>query len=294
MSGKKNELFRKSLGGYNREDVNSYIASISNELKSKEDFFEMQKERMLREMEAEKEQKSIASAQLDELAFELYSANDSLKLVSEQLQISKASEEELKSSVECLSEKIAELEAKLAEKEAESKRNAEILEKIGVLVGIENVGADGEDSLYDEVVDRLGEVVFSAKADAEKIVLEAENEAEELREKYKNAAGKYYEEVLLFISDIQDFIEGFVREIGARSTALENRIDFLRLPEPESELENELPEIGGECREKTVIHAGAKRVAEPKKKTSAMSFDEKLESFFKNTMAAINAFKGKS
>lgn len=294
MSGKKNELFRKSLGGYNREDVNSYIASISTELKSKEDFFEMQKERMQREVELEKEQKSIASAQLDELAFELYSANDRLKLASDQLQISKASEEELKSSVECLSEKVAELEAKLSEKEIEAKRNAEMLDKIGALVGIENVSDEGESSLYDEVVDRLGEVVFSAKADAEKIVLEAENEAEELREKYKNAAGKYYEEVLLFISDIQEYIEGFVREIGARSTALENRIDFLRLPEPESELEKELPEIGGECREKIETHSGAKRSSEPKKKSNAMTFDEKIENFFKNTMAAINAFKGKS
>lgn len=294
MSGKKNELFRKSLGGYNRDDVNSYIASISTELKSKEDFFEMQKERMLKEMEAEKEQRSIAASQLDELAFELYSANNNLKQATDELKKSKEAEEELKSSVECLSEKIAELEARLAEKEQESKRDAEILEKIGALVGIEGVSAESEKSLYDEVVDRLGEVVFSAKADAEKIVLEAENEAEEIREKYKNAAGKYYDEVLLFISDIQEFIEGFVREIGARSMALESKIDYLRLPEPETELENELPEIGGECREKTASPSSAKRVTEPKKRQSAMSFDEKLENFFKSTMAAINAFKGKS
>ena len=73
-----------------------------------------------------------------------------------------------------------------------------------------------------------------------------------------------------------------MREIGAKSAELEHKIEYMQLPGAPSEPKA----IQAECKEKP-----APREKTEQKKTSAL--DEKIENFFKNTMAAINAFRNR-
>ncbi|MBQ0126097.1 MAG: hypothetical protein KBS59_07245 [Clostridiales bacterium] len=242
-------LFRSSLGGYNKNDVNEYFASVSREARTKDEQNRTALARAKKETEAAKEENRILAQKLDELAFELYSEQEKLKQAD-------AEAVEMKNSLAGFAARIVELES-----EAEKAKS--------------DVLTDAHD----------------------KAVGDAETEIEALREKYKAAANEYYEEVLMFVSDIREYLESFVRDIGIKSAELENKIDFMRISN-----EPRIPEIKGEYTEKTTEDSKEKKEnpSEPKKpdekkpsQKKPASLDEKIEHFIKSTVAAINAFKGK-
>lgn len=298
----KNTIFKSALGGYNKNDVNAYITAVSTEIKAKDELYTTQRNRLEKELELEKDAKKLISDQLDELGFELFSAQS--ELASATLR-----ETELKNTVMGLSQRVAELEEALAKKTSEAEKSIDELDKIGEMIGIEEVGEvdNAEKSeLYDKLSDRIGEIMQKADSNAEQImtgameradeivenaqnqaneiIAAAEKEAKALRDKYKDAAGDYYEEVAVFVSEIREHLEGFMREIGAKSAELEHKIEYMQLPGAPSEPKT----ITAECKEKPTPR---EKTEQKEKKTSAL--DEKIENFFKNTMAAINAFRSR-
>ena len=301
----KNTLFKSALGGYNKSDVNNYITAVSAELKAKEELYSMQKSRLEKELEIEKESKKLVSEQLDELGFELFSAQS--ELASANLR-----ETELKNSVMGLSERVAELEQALAIKTSEAEQSSEELDKIGEMIGVtsddDEMDLTQKAALYDKLSDRIGEIMLKADSDAEQIMTgamerseeiisdaqkqaddilnSAEKEAQRIRDRYKKAAGNYYEEVAIFVSEIKEHLESFVREIGTKSNELEHKIEYMQLPGAPAQEK----EIRAECKEKS---AQEKSKSENRDKKSYSAIDEKIENFFKSTMAAINAFRSK-
>lgn len=286
----KNTIFKSAIGGYNKNDVNAYITAVSAEIKSKDELYRTQRARLEKELEIEMNAKKTLSDQLDELGFELFTAQNEVTAATQR-------ETELKNSVMGLSQRVAELEEALGKAE----QSAVELEKIGELVGIE--ADDG--ALHDKLSERISEVMQKADANAEQImtgamqradeivesaqnqaneiVSAAEKEAKDLRDRYKDAAGDYYEEVAVFVTEIREHLEGFMREIGEKSAELEHKIEYMQLPGAPTEQKV----ITAECKEKP----SANEKIDPGKKASTL--DEKIEKFFKSTMAAINAFRSR-
>lgn len=331
MSENKSVIFKSALGGYNKNDVNAYLAAVSAEMKSNEEMHKLQCARLEKEAENERNEKAVISSKLDELGCELFGA-------CSDLEVEKNKNAELEGSVAQLSQRTAELEREIEEKsnvaneallkldEAEL-RIKELEETLLQIDDARKNAPSGNDDitekamLYDKLSERLGEimltanssaeeimtgamnhgdeVIANARAEAEKIKKEASLEAEKLREHYKNAASEYYEEVQMFASDIHDYLENFVREVGSKSAEFENKINYLRI----SEVQPEMPEITSECLEKEVNEEKSESDADgddsglndsdraEKRKKSYSAIEEKVEHFFKSTMATINAFK---
>ncbi|MBR6051109.1 MAG: hypothetical protein IKP68_07900 [Clostridia bacterium] len=289
----KNTIFKSAIGGYNKNDVNAYITAVSAEIKAKDELYRTQRARLEKELEIENKAKETLSGKLDELGFELFTAQSETAAANQR-------ETELKNTVMGLSERVAELEEALGKAE----QSAAELEKIGELVGIES-GNESE-ALHDKLSERISEIMQKADSNAEQImtgamqradelvenaqnqaneiISAAENEAKSLRDKYKNAAGDYYEEVAVFVNEIREHLEGFMREIGAKSAELEHKIEYMQLPGAPSEPKA----IDAECKEKP---SSPEKSESKEKKTSTL--DDKIEKFFKNTMAAINAFRSR-
>ena len=289
----KNTIFKSALGGYNKNDVNAYITAVSAEIKSKDELYLTQRTRFEKELEIENKAKETLSDKLDELGFELFTAQSETAAANRR-------ETELKNTVMGLSERVAELEEALSK----AGQSAAELKKIGELVGIET--GDESEALHDKLSERISEIMQKADSNAEQImtgamqradelvenaqnqaneiISAAENEAKSLRDKYKNAAGDYYEEVAVFVNEIREHLEGFMREIGAKSAELEHKIEYMQLPGAPSEPKA----IDAECKEKP---SSPEKSESREKKTSTL--DDKIEKFFKNTMAAINAFRSR-
>lgn len=284
--------FKSALGGYNKNDVNTYLAAVGAEMRSRDEMNEMKCERLRREVENERLEKETLSKKIDELGFELYEAG--------------LRETELKNAAAGLSARVAELEAELEKMKSEAEMSDEELDKISEMVGVETPDGDmtvsQKAALYDRLSDRIGEIMLKADSNAEQImtgaiersdemisnaqseadsvIKAAEAEAEEIREHYKSIVAAYYEEVASFVSDIRDSISAFIGDIGAKSAALEGKLDYMSA--------TSLPkkaEITAECSEKE-----PEEPPRAEKKTYS-SIEDKIESFFKKTMAALNAFK---
>lgn len=322
---KTNAVFKNALGGYNKSEVNAYIAAAAAEMKEKEENFKLKTERAERDLAAEKEARAVVSEQLDELGCELYEATTALdaekkahKTTSDQLdelgfelyrvkgELDAATlrETELKNTLMGLSARITELESELKEKNDE-------LNKLGELVGVEN-DDDPElaqkAALYDKLSDRIGEIMLNADSNAERIlnsaiergdellanaqneaneiIKAAEAEAKKLRDHCKDTANEYYDEVAVFVAEIKDGLENFIREIGTRRTELEGKIDYISLPSSSQQK----PDISADCTDKSAAAPPAEHSPESK---NYSAIDDKIESFFKRTMAAINAFRKK-
>ena len=305
----KSSKFKTSFRGYDKNDVNTYIAAVGAEMKAKEEMLETSRQRFERDLELSETKLKTSEQKLDELAIELFNAQTRLAELEEsvkdydvaaaerdelaiELHLSEERERKLKESAMGLSSRIAELESEFSE--------------IGHLVGVENdEELTQKAALYDKLSDRIGEIMLSADTNAEQlltgasnradeillnaqkeandIVKAAEAEADKIRSRYKEMAGGYCDEVEIFVSEIRDYIESFVRDISAKSAELEHKIDFMSLPD-----QPQKPEIPAQCREKD---EAAQETSKPKRHYSTI--DEKIESFFKKTMATINSFKNR-
>ncbi len=322
---KTNNVFKNALGGYNKSEVNAYIAAAGAEMKEKEEACKLKVERAERDLALEKEAHAVTSSQLDELGFELYQAKSELdaekaahkdastKLdelafelygVKSELDSATLRETELKNAALGLSARIAELENELAQKNDE-------LQKLGELVGVDDDGSElaQKAALYDKLSDRIGEIMLNADSNAElilngaiergdellanaqteadDIIKAAEEEAKKLRNTYKETANEYYEEVAVFVTEIRDGLEGFMRELGAKRAELEDKIEYMRLPAASPQT----LDVSASCTEKDELAPAAQQNATEPKNYSAI--DEKIENFFKKTMAAINSFRKK-
>lgn len=148
--------FRSSMSGYNKADVNGYIADLNAKYYESD----AENQRKIRELETrvkelEEEAAHKNDVELEELREKLEKAD---KLVVEMNGVI----DRLNEEKEAAAKNNAELVAKLAEYEKNAEANTEIYEK---------------SSKYDKVSEQIGSMIVSANAKAESIVSEAEIKA---------------------------------------------------------------------------------------------------------------------
>ncbi len=174
MATKTAPLFRKSMNGYNKEDVNEYIININRTLEDNKE---------LHEKEVSILQKSEKAAME-----KLYAATEKAKEAENDLLTLKDELEKLKADLEAAAAKLEEKNAELDEARASLDRaNAAIAEKddqinklTAELEDVSNNTDDGDTvpaDQYNNLCAKAGEILVIASTTAEDILKKANDEA---------------------------------------------------------------------------------------------------------------------
>ncbi len=222
MAEIKNVVFRSALGGYNKEDVNSYLIQMSGEFNEREEAlreravnaeaetkeldekiselseaFESKKN----ELESEIEKLKLENAELSErepVVMEISSSDNEQKLFEQEAVISRQFEE-----IERLREETERLRAEKLEAEEQSAKCEEFAKKA---------------QLYDKTSANIGDAIISARKTAEEIICAAKEEAAAIIEK---AEKELYERRRNLEESSADVFESIFSKLHA--AAAENR-----------------------------------------------------------------------
>ncbi len=307
MESEKNMGFRNAISGYNKTDVKEYISKMAEEAARREDAWDTERGKLLRAAENARAEREAAEAQRDEMACQLYAAVSDKKEKEEALEEKSKIETELKASVAGLSGRIHELECALA------KRNEE-LTAVEEAAGIRQTAGEAGDALCERLYEKVEkimaaaersaqEIVTSALSRSDEIIAEAEKKAEKIqcdalaksdeiagkaKADYKTAAADYYDEVMLFASEIRDSLNRLMMEISAKKIDVENKIEYIRLP-AEPEAPKRIP-VG----EKEIpAKDGGQPLSEGRADGAASAMDKKIESLFQNTIQNLHKISRK-
>lgn len=162
MAKEKMVFFRSALGGFNRDDVNSYIEKLNAEFAERERTAKKKldaSESKCAELESAKEQLEQSLLRLAEM------------------------EEEAKQREKLIGEYIARIDAQKMEIEAlEASKVASESEISELSARIESLSeAICKSEKYDDISAQIGEIILSAKSTAEDIIAKAEKDAEAKR-----------------------------------------------------------------------------------------------------------------
>ncbi len=162
MSKEKMVYFRTALGGFNRDDVNSYIEKLNSEFAERERLAKKRldaSEAKLAELDAKKAELESANLKIDDLIKE---ADAREKLIAEyiakveqqaiEIDSLNASKDNAESEISLLTEKIASLSEAISKSEK-----------------------------YDDISGQIGEIILSARSTAEDIISKAEDDAAKKR-----------------------------------------------------------------------------------------------------------------
>lgn len=286
MENEKDIVLRNALGGYNKSDVNEYIASMAKEFSRREEGWYTEKRKLERAVDDERAEKEKYAKLCDELACQYYEAWVDARHKSEALEEERKVGMELKSAAAGFSARIHELETELAAKREACDEFSETGSE-----GAENSAEQA--AVYDRLEKRVDEIMAAANESAHEIlsgalsrsdemIAEAERKAEQIRadaamqserEKGMTAVG-YYEDVMRFASEIRDSINNLMEEISVKKAELEEHLEKARAA---SEVQS-------------ISEKSEKKKSE---KTPFSSLDEKIEHFFRNTMRTISDIAGK-
>lgn len=185
-------LFRKSIGGYNKDDVNSYIESMSLKSRKREEELAAELKEYQRKLaETEARAKKAESRDFSE---ETEQFNARIAALEEKLG-------ECEKLINARTEEAAELEARLAEATANNEiLSAENAENQKYIEGARSAVECAKK--YEELSKRLGEILLSAQTDAEKtlsdaqakaaaIIADAEAKREKITDVLKNYTSMY-------------------------------------------------------------------------------------------------------
>lgn len=302
MESEKETMFRNAIGGYHKADVNEYIARMAQEFSRRSDDWDTEKGKLLRELSDAKTDAEQAAKLRDELACQVYEAGEELRQKQSMLDEASHVEMELKASIAGLSARIHELETALAEKtqalaESEETRIAayndasdELDEELyGKLSSkVEDIMAAANESAKEIVASALSrgdEIVAEAEKKAEKIRCDAMAKSDEMTGRIKDecqtAANDYYEEVMRFAAEIRESLGRLMQEIDEKKAGVDDKIESMRLSF-DSKKRSVAPPDEKESPEKMLPEKNRES------KGTLSSIDEKIESFFKNTIHAIN------
>lgn len=148
--------FRSSMSGYNKADVNGYIADLNAK------YYESDAENQRRIRELETRVKELEEEIAHQNGVELEALREKLEKADNLVVEMNGVIDRLNEEKEAAAKDNAELVAKLAEYEKNAEANTEIYEK---------------SSKYDKVSEQIGSMIVSANAKAESIVSEAEIKA---------------------------------------------------------------------------------------------------------------------
>lgn len=259
MAKEQKSVFKNAVGGYQKKEVNEYIASLSQEAARREALYEKEKgklERALADSHAEKEQ---LEGIRDELACSLYEAEAECSA--------------LRRENEEIAARLAAAEALSAEQKKMS--NDEICEDLSDMVDkIMNAAGNSAREIVNNALHRADEIVAQANAASENIRREAAMRSDELTEKAKETyatAATYYDGVTDFAMELRESLDRLMREIEEKRTDVTSKIEWLKIAEASA----------------APVTEAATPETESDAKKALSSLDEKIEEFFRNTMAAI-------
>ena len=176
MPKEKMVYFRTSIGGFNREDVNSYIEKLNGEFAERERTAKRKTDALeskLAELETAKSELERALARASALEA---AAAEREKLIAEQL----ARIDEQNAAIESL-----------RRERGEAQSRAESLDER--LASLSDAIAKSEK--YDDVSAQIGEIILSAKSTADEIIENAKREADAMRraadEQLESAAASF-------------------------------------------------------------------------------------------------------
>ena len=167
MSKSFGPIFRKSVGGYNKSDVNTYIEDISIRHKNREEELEAKISKLEKKLEETQallkeeqsrdfsEEAEVYTKQIEELETKVVDGTNIIAAKNEYI-------EKLEAENSVKDTKIFDMESRLSELEENSKSANELLEKA---------------KQYDLLSRRLGDLMLKAGDTAEKIVSDANQKA---------------------------------------------------------------------------------------------------------------------
>ncbi len=277
------KVFRNAFRGYNKDDVNAYIASITeNANKSVEDA-QARVSRAEREVENIKAECDIISRKADELAIESYTASsavsekdkeieeannaisslkEKIALLEEVLKKSDGEKEALKNDILLKEEEISSLKAE-AEKAIAAERDNVYKE---VALKIDDIMAATDDNakkIIEMAVDKSGKIIADAEMKAETIKNSAESEAKELG---KNISIDCYDEFRRFADKTREDVDMLIKSIEDKGNEIKSRINAVNTS---SELFDK------------------KESKENSGKDAKKSVEERMNAFLRNAFASI-------
>lgn len=291
MENEKDIVLRNAIGGYNKSDVNEYIASMAKEFSRREEEWYTEKRKLERAAEDERAEKERCTKLCDELACQYYEAWVDARHKGEALEEEKKIGLELKASAAGFAGRIHELETELAAKNAaldelekEKQEKAENTAEDGAVYDklserVDQIMAAANDSAHEiltSALSRSDEIIAEAEKKAEKIRADAAAQSEREKDICQNTAVGYYDEVMRFASELRDSLNKLMEEISAKKAEVEDKLEDVR------------------ASSQTAAQASAgKSEKKGSEKTPFSSLDEKIEHFFKNTMRVIVDMKKK-
>ncbi|MBQ7822440.1 MAG: hypothetical protein IJ391_09205 [Clostridia bacterium] len=170
MSNTSGQLFRKTLNGYNKNDVNDYIENMSIRAKKREEELEARIAKL--ESSLDEVNKRAAEAESRDFSEEAAVYEEKIRELEE-----KISDCEKVNAAK--SEYIEKLEASLVEKNAEINEHTARIFQMEQTIN-EATGTLEKAAQYDNLSRRLGEIMLGAGNTAEKIVADANEKAASL------------------------------------------------------------------------------------------------------------------
>jgi len=175
MAKEKMVYFRTALGGFNREDVNTYIEKLNAEFaerdrvaKKKLDASEAKCTELTDSVEAKDAALNDAAKQLEEARLRIAAleeeANQRENIISE-----------YRETVDAQKDEIAALEASRIASESEISELSARIESLSEAIC--------KSEKYDDISGQIGEIILSAKSTAEDIIAKAEKDADAKRAK---------------------------------------------------------------------------------------------------------------
>ena len=291
MENAKDIVLRNAIGGYNKSDVNEYIASMAKEFSRREEEWYTEKRKLERAAEDERAERERCTKLCDELACQYYESWVDARHKGEALEEEKKIGLELKASAAGFAGRIHELETELAEKSAaldelekkkqeEAENTAEdaaVYDKLSKWVDqIMEAANDGAHEILASALSRSDEIIAEAEKKAEKIRAEAAAQSEREKGIYQNTAVGYYDEVMHFASELRDSLNKLMEEISLKKAEVEDKLEDAR--------------ASSQTESQTLSAKSEKKGSE---KTPFSALEEKIERFFKNTLDAIGGMTGR-
>ncbi len=180
--GKSKRLFRSSVRGFNKNDVNSYIVSTNNEFSARETALNAEIASLKHKLSVSAERLNeavVASQNIQELEKALNETKNRLENTESELASAKESVERLENELKTSGEEREALKVRVRElEESIESREAECAEKTTSYEPCAN--ADEKSKMYDELSRNIGEIMLNANRNAERIVRDAELRANTL------------------------------------------------------------------------------------------------------------------
>lgn len=219
MAHKTAPLFRKSINGYNKEDVNEYIININRTLEDNKQLHEKELSILEKSERYAVEKLSEANAALETKENELCEVKEALEKETDRVTLFKGL---LEDKTEKLEEALKELEAvksQLSEKEAALSEKEALIEKLSA----ENEErssrpVDDPDTVpadqYNSLCAKAGEILVIASTTAEDILKKANEEAvriiNDAADKRETIIKSFNDTVDTTAHDINAYIKGAV------------------------------------------------------------------------------------